>query len=64
MREILSNDLLGTPSANGHSIDRIGVMPDLKKIIKYIYLANSTLNTSVKTPMNNPKINIFSHELY
>jgi hypothetical protein len=33
MREILSSELYGTPSANGRSIDKIGVMPDLKKII-------------------------------
>jgi hypothetical protein len=33
MRRILSSELNGTPSANGHSIDKIGVMPDLKKII-------------------------------
>ena len=36
MRQILGDDLLGTPSANGRSIDRIGVMPDLKKIIDHI----------------------------
>lgn len=33
MRSILSNELYGTPSSNGHLIDKIGVMPDLKKII-------------------------------
>ena len=33
IRKILSSELYGTPSANGHSIDKIGVMPDLKKII-------------------------------
>src|SRR4030095_3142987 len=33
MRAILSNELNGTPSANGNSVDKIGVMPDLKKII-------------------------------
>jgi Subtilase family len=38
MRQILSSDLLGTPSASGRSIDRIGVMPDLKKIIGHINL--------------------------
>jgi hypothetical protein len=36
MRQILGNDFLGTPSANGRSIDRIGVMPDLKKITDLI----------------------------
>ena len=33
MRELLSNATYGTPSMDGHSIDKIGVMPDLKKII-------------------------------
>jgi hypothetical protein len=33
IREILSDPLNGTTSANGHLIDKIGVMPDLKKII-------------------------------
>jgi len=33
MRTILSNELFGTPSGNGHAVDKIGVMPDLKKII-------------------------------
>jgi hypothetical protein len=33
MRDILSSDVYGTPSANGLSRDKIGVMPDLKKII-------------------------------
>ncbi|MBC7826871.1 MAG: S8 family serine peptidase [Chitinophagaceae bacterium] len=33
MRAILSNDLYGTPSANGRLVNKIGVMPDLKKII-------------------------------
>ena len=33
MRKILSSDLYSTPSENGRLIDKIGVMPDLKKII-------------------------------
>lgn len=33
MREILSNKKYGTKSKNGHQEDKIGVMPDLKKII-------------------------------
>ena len=33
MRRILSSEFYGTPSANGISVDKIGVMPDLKKII-------------------------------
>jgi hypothetical protein len=33
MRNILSNELFGTPSENGQTVDKIGVMPDLKKII-------------------------------
>ena len=34
MRRILSDDSSGTSSANGKEIDKIGVMPDLKKIIE------------------------------
>jgi hypothetical protein len=34
MRTIFGNDLYGTASANCHKIDKIGVMPDLKKIIE------------------------------
>ncbi len=33
MRDILSDESYGTQSANGHSVDKIGMMPDLKKII-------------------------------
>lgn len=33
MRDILSSEFYGTPSANGGVKDKIGVMPDLKKII-------------------------------
>src|SRR5262249_7272540 len=33
MRSILSNNLYGTPSLNGRDIDKIGVMPDLRRII-------------------------------
>ena len=33
MREILSNEKYGTTSKNGHFSDKIGTMPDLKKII-------------------------------
>jgi hypothetical protein len=33
MREIFRNKNYGTPTANGIDIDKIGVMPDLKKII-------------------------------
>ena len=46
MRQILSDDLLGTPSANGRSVDRIGSMPDLKKIIEYIHLNHHGLKIS------------------
>ena len=35
MRNILSNKINGTNSANGHRVDKIGVMPDLKKIIDH-----------------------------
>ena len=33
MREILSNEKYGTTSKSGHFSDKIGTMPDLKKII-------------------------------
>lgn len=33
MRNILSNEVYSTPSENGRSIDKIGAMPDLRKII-------------------------------
>jgi hypothetical protein len=33
MRNILSHEKYGTTSTNGHDVDKIGVMPDLKKII-------------------------------
>jgi hypothetical protein len=60
MRQILCNDLLGTPSANGRSVDRLGVMPDLKKIIDYINMVNAALITPDKTVhMNNRKTNHF-----
>ena len=39
MRQILSSDLLGTTSINGRIVDKIGVMPDLRKIINYIPIA-------------------------
>jgi hypothetical protein len=64
MRQILSSDLLTTPSDNGRSIDRIGVMPDLKKIIEHINLVFPTLKGSDNTDlMSNSKTNIFSYEL-
>ena len=43
MRGILSHGSNGTPSANGSSVDKIGVMPDLKKIIDTVL--NDTKNT-------------------
>jgi hypothetical protein len=46
MRQILSDDLLGTPSEKGRSFDRIGSMPDLKKIIGYIHLNHHGLKIS------------------
>ena len=46
MRNILSNELYGTPSANGHSIDKIGVMPDLKKIADFL-LSNGAAEKSI-----------------
>ena len=47
MRQILSDDLLGTPSGNGRSVDRIGSMPDLKKIIEYIHINHHGLKISM-----------------
>jgi hypothetical protein len=35
MRHVLSSDQHGTASANGRTRDKIGVMPDLKKIIDH-----------------------------
>jgi hypothetical protein len=40
MRQILSSDSYGTPSESGRSIDKIGVMPDLKKIIEKVFIDN------------------------
>ncbi len=34
IRALLSNEMYGTASANGRATDKIGVMPDLKKIIR------------------------------
>ncbi|HYK57264.1 MAG TPA: S8 family serine peptidase, partial [Flavisolibacter sp.] len=34
IRAFLSNETYGTASANGRATDKIGVMPDLKKIIR------------------------------
>ncbi len=64
MHGILSNDFLGTSSDNGRSIDRLGVMPDLKKIIDYIHLAGSALKDADKTiNKSDTKTNILSNEL-
>jgi Subtilase family len=43
MRQTLSSDLLCTPSANGRFVDKIGVMPDLRKIIDHISNVRSGL---------------------
>ncbi|MEJ0104046.1 MAG: S8 family serine peptidase [Bacteroidota bacterium] len=42
MREIVSNESYATTSAYGHAVDKIGVMPDLKKIIDN-YLTGSSV---------------------
>jgi hypothetical protein len=39
MRKILSSESHGTPSANGQLIDKIGIMPDLRKIIDDFFLS-------------------------
>ncbi len=36
MRKILSSEFFGTHSVNGHAVDKIGFMPDLKKIINHL----------------------------
>jgi hypothetical protein len=41
MRKIMGSDLLGTSSVNGRSVDKIGVMPDLRKIINESILNRS-----------------------
>lgn len=38
MRSMLSSECYGTPSANGSARDKIGVMPDLKKIIDQVLM--------------------------
>jgi hypothetical protein len=43
LRAILSNELYGTTSCNGHFRDKIGVMPDLEKIIPYVLNMASSL---------------------
>lgn len=53
MRNILSNDLYGTPSANKRSIDKIGVMPDLKKIIDKALKCKKNLKYSQKYQVTN-----------
>ena len=61
MRQILSDDLLGTPSENGRSVDRIGAMPDLKKIIEYIHINHHELKISKDGfPDSDIKSNTFS----
>jgi hypothetical protein len=44
IRNVLSNNALGTTSANGRSNDKIGVMPDLKKVIDKILGVKIRLN--------------------
>jgi hypothetical protein len=39
MRSMLSDDLYGTSSVNGRFKDKIGVMPDLKKIIDRVFVS-------------------------
>jgi hypothetical protein len=58
LRQILSDDLMGTPSANSRSVDRIGSMPDLKKIIEHIHLNRHRLQmTSDLMHVSNAKSN-------
>ncbi len=63
MRQILSDDLLGTPSANGRSIDRIRCDAGSEKNNRS-YSFEFQIKKSDKTfHVNNSKINIFSYEL-
>jgi hypothetical protein len=48
MRQILSSKLNGTPSANGHLNDKIGVMPDLKSIIDETIIDVKTIGSRIK----------------
>jgi hypothetical protein len=48
MRDIFKNDFYGTASANGRLIDKIGVMPDLKKIIQKKLKIKKKINRSFK----------------
>lgn len=45
MRSILSNAKFGTESIGGHLVDKIGVMPDLKKIIDSIIKKEAGLDS-------------------
>jgi hypothetical protein len=47
MRKILSSKKYGTESKHGHLTDKIGVMPDLKKIIDRV-LKSSFINGNIK----------------
>src|SRR5579863_1199761 len=61
LRQIFSDDLLGTTSANGRVADRIGSMPDLKKIIEYIHFNHHRLKISKDGfPDSDVKSNTFS----
>ncbi len=61
LRRILNDDTLGTPSTSGRSIDRIGSMPDLKKILNYLFINHDLLKqTFQRNLVGNAKSNNFS----
>jgi hypothetical protein len=51
MRQILSDDALGTRSAHGREVDKIGVMPDLKKIIDHALGISARIENTSKRYM-------------
>jgi hypothetical protein len=48
MRTLISSDEWGTCSVNGRAKDKIGVMPDLKKIILHVMKSKGRLFTKLK----------------
>jgi serine protease len=57
MRAILSDPLNGTNSTNGHLVDKIGVMPDLKKIINCTLKLQPEINLLDKPTAKRNRIN-------
>jgi len=53
MRWLLSNEAYGTASVNGKMQDKIGVMPDLRKIIDSCLLVSPAGNNKIPSPHQN-----------